>query len=1061
MKLETENKSINSLLTYKYILCENKSTNPEKPFNYMLYGGSNNTDEVNDRLKHDVKYSSIYEYIRENSKVKPYIDFDIKDEHRFKYESEDDLKKIINLKNTILKKLINIFKSTLYKLGCDVNYNNILILDGSRTYKKDLNQFFKVSFHLTINLNYVFENQSTAKHILLKTFKNVELELTNNTYLFKHVDDAVYGKTQRMRTINSNKHLYDKEKLKPINKEGEIIKVNNYIDYLITYFNDDYIILNADIEDDLYIKNEKVKKTTTANKNILFNKYNNDIQKLLINKGMKTATINGLINNTFYKVLYNHNVDGCVYGNRKHDRVINNNAICYAYVKNGIVYGGCWGAECKKNKKINLGCILERSPLEEKEKAEQVSAPLLGLNDEVKKIYNRFINDDDLRALCIKSAYGTGKTYILNEYVNKYIFKFEQATKREARVLVISTRQSYARAMCVHSMKDLKINNYLDYTKEEKEKINNVNRLCLSLEGLFNMMFEKWKPYDVIILDESESITRHLFSCTIKQGAYATYERLKLLLSRSKKLFIMDADLGTASLQLTGQYEHNKILCINNQYTKTKREYITTYDKEDFINDIKANMFNNQNVYIVCLSATDAMNINNILTHTADILKKKIKLFYGDAGDNIKQELKEVNHSWSNANVIITTSTTGAGIDYNIKDHIYKIYGYISAGSACPSEFLQILNRVRAPINNNITLLLDSKLKLPYNILDLNDRSHSNIYTVNNAKYRLDELNKHIINDEVYFTYEDEEGYINNERQYKERDPCFTTLTYYNYLTTALNNNSNIYTLILKLLIEQQGNKIHFDPVKMKQPKTENQKIKQLQNTETQHICRNDTDIIKMKQEKTEKEKLILKKKRFEYDLKINKDHADGDEIKQIIKLVYKNNKSTIISNLKECYIKSEFKDTLRTDKEYTDETQRTKDLKLSVFRKVLKLINYDYTHTYIITPEQMKEYEDALNITPQEKNIISRYKLGNYEYIRAALNKYGFNIKKDLERCIVNKVKITKGVKKYIVCPCPDIYNVLNLIVNNNVQYEENIKMLCNNYNKYIHIQSRKRLIE
>jgi hypothetical protein len=1059
MKLETQNQDITRLLNFKYVLCENKSKNPLKPFNYLLYGGTDDEKVINDVLKEN---KALYEYIRENVKVKPYIDFEIEDETRFKYYNDDELNKLKTIKKTILKKLVIIFKLTLFKLGCNIDYTNILILDGSRVYTKGLNNFYKISFHLTINLYYVFNTQEHAKNILLNTFLNTEKETYNTSYLYKHIDSRVYGKTQRMRTINSNKTAYDTERLKPVNIECELLKVDEPINYLITYFNDDYIIINNGVNEETFNKiEEKGKDPSTRDKKApqKNNKYTNDIQKLLFKKGMKTATIPEIVNNTFYKILYNPNHDVCVYGNKTHNRVMFNNPICYAYIHNGTVYAGCWGEECRKKPKIKLGCILERSPLEDDYKTLRIKAPILGLNDEVKATYNKFINNDDLRALCVKSSYGTGKTYILNEYVNKYILKLEKEQKRKARVLVLSTRQSYARSMCSHSMKDIKINNYLDFTKEEKEHINKLNRLCVSLEGLYNMMFERWKPYDIIIIDESESVCRHIFSTTIKQGAYATYERIKLLMSKSKKIFMMDADLTCPSLNLIGQFKENQIININNTYTNEGRTYTTTYNKKGFIDDIKTNIINNQNVYIVCLSATEAINLYNELEPLIKTFNKTIQTYYGEAGDNIKEELKEVNNNWSLYNVVITTSTTGAGIDYNIKNHFHKIYGYITAGCACPSEFLQILNRVRHPINNNINLLLDSKLKLPKNILELYEENEQYIYTVNNAKYILDELNKHIINDEVYYTYEDDEGFINNKKEYKERDYNFSMLTYYNYLTTNLNNTGAVYTLILQLLIEQQNNIIIFDPEKIKQQKGENHRLKKLQNVKIANMTIYETETILTKHQKTENEKLILTKNKIKSELKVKHHNADNEDNKKLIEIMYKTSKHAVIKNLKECYIKPEFKETLRTEKEYTDETQRIKDLKLTLFRKVLKLLNYEYTQEYIINNEIMNGAINKFTITSQEARVISRSKLGAYEYMRATLNKYGFNLIKVLDRKTINGEKITAGVKHYIIKPNEDLFNVFNLIVNNNNYYDETIKSLCSNYNKYIHLQQNKKL--
>ena len=81
-------------------------------------------------------------------------------------------------------------------------------------------------------------------------------------------------------------------------------------------------------------------------------------------------------------------------------------------------------------------------------------------------------------------------------------------------------------------------------------------------------------------------------------------------------------------------------------------------------NDIHDKFENIYNSKITEKEITDFINIYN----------KKLGLYFGDAGDVVKKELRNVNINWSKLNVVITTSTTGAGIDYNIKNHFFYIY---------------------------------------------------------------------------------------------------------------------------------------------------------------------------------------------------------------------------------------------------------------------------------------------------------------------------------------------------------------------------------------------------
>ena len=144
-------------------------------------------------------------------------------------------------------------------------------------------------------------------------------------------------------------------------------------------------------------------------------------------------------------------------------------------------------------------------------------------------------------------------------------------------------------------------------------------------------------------------------------------------------------------------------------------------------------------------------------------------------------------------------------------------------------------------------------------------------------------------------------------------------------------------------------------------------------------------------------------------------------------------------------------------DKEYTDESQRTKDIRLNLYKRVLTLTKYDYTKDFIITNDHMNTYIKDFTFTQQEQRVISRSKLGAYELIRSIFNKYGFDLKKVLDRKTINGKKETTGIKHYILTPNEELFNTFNLIVKNSEKYEDNIIKLCSNFNKYVHLQESK----
>jgi len=1035
----TITKQTNELLfNNKFILGCNKANTPDKSF--YVYQGFDDAGVLNDELKRGLP---LYELIREGSIVKPYIDYDDTDPERNRINNMKDFIFLSEVgKKEILKRLVNIFVLACVNLGCNLNIDDVLIIDGSRKIVIDNKTIYKYSFHITtINNRFVFKNTSQCKINLIPSLENAEKELYNNLTIFKNIDVSVYGKTQRLRTVYSPKSNFDLVVLTPINRDAEEINLYEPINYLVQYFNDDYVFINClEISKTEPVKHITIDKVKQEN---IINNYSKDILKILVNKGMATATIQQVTNKNNYNtyhILYNPIINTCIYG-QAHTRPARGICVCYAYVLNGNVYAGCWGNICKSNQHINIGSVLEVSPMEDVNNAFQVNEKYLTENkkNKVNEYMNDFVNNPNLKILCIKSGTGTGKTYLLNQYI-----------KQGARVLLISTRQSYARSICGQSLKELNIINYLDY-KEDKTTDNNdiykLNRLCISMEGLNGLMLDRWKPYEYVIIDESESVCRHLFSHTIKSGSYGTFERLRLLIEKSTKTFLLDADLSNPSLALINNYNHSQILKINNTYDSNNKTYYFTKDKKEFINDIKTHIILNRKLYIVCLSKTEANELYDVLKPTFNNNNKRCLLLHGDIGDIEKRNLNNVNMNWINEDVIITTSTTGAGVDFNIKNHFDFVYGFITAGCSPPVEFMQIIDRVRNPINKLVTVLIDGKIQIP--------NENTFLCTLNNSKFIIDELNKNtVLSDLVNRTYEDVEGFINNEIIYVEKNNDYSKLTYYNYLTNTLNNTNNNYLLVLKLLLLQKGHKCIIDLEKYKQKKAKNNEAEHLKQHKIISYTNNEIENIYKKQIKTTSEKEIMKKIKICNTFEIHKTKRDDEQTNIILDTMSKPANKDAISLILKSHITDEHNEELiNFNKEYSDETDKIRQNKFNLYRRLLTLIKYDYTADFKISVEEMLKIETEYIITDVERRCITRTKINGYMFIHSLLNKYGLILNKNWLTKRTGKAR-TNIINGYTITQDKNIYGCVNLLIKNNNKYDERLKGLCNIYNQFNDLQ-------
>ena len=1047
------------LLTHKYILGFNKS----KTGHYYEYKGFNKHKQINEELQ---KGLPLFELITGTRPVKPYIDFDElfdrKDsknrtpKEALKIRNKKGLDFIVNnLKPHMITRLSNIFIQACINVGIPANDEQLLIIDGSRIVTINNSEYYKMSFHITLNNKYVFKTTADVLKVFIPALKCAERELYNSSTYYEDIDPAVYGKTQRLRTIYSPKTENDKNVFIPINKEGQEIKTQDNVLYLVQYFKDDYILVNVPTIEHKEVTEptDKKQEYEHTDKNV----YTQDILKLLHKHGMNTASIpkNGIdrntnTNQTYYKILYNPDVNKCIYGN-EHDRPRRGIPVCHAYIFNGQCYVGCWGSKCKTLEKVNIGTIIERSPMCDPSFAVQVNERYLTMtpNNKVNQLCEDFIKDPTKKALVIKSETGTGKTYLLTQYITMYEQKKEREEQTGARVIVISTRRSYSNSICDSTLKQLNIVNYLDY-KENKQLDNNlmykVPKLCLSMESLQSLLLNDWRPYDIVVIDEAESVCRHLYSATVKSGSYGAFKALRKLIEYSKKVILLDADAGTPTMTLINNINNDSIVKINNNFKKDHRQYFMTKNKEGFVNELKANIEQKVNQYIVCLSKNEADALQRTLTPFCNN-DYKIICITADSDTKTKKGLGTVNTLWTNYNTVITTSTTGAGVDYNVKDHFNNVYGYASAGSCPPVEFIQILDRVRYPTTKNVKILIDSSMCIPTN--------DTYIYTVNNSKYYIDELNKNTeVSKPVNNTYYDHvNDLVKTQTVYEVKNTDYSMLTYYNYLSKYLNNGQSNYILYLKLLLEQRGHTVTIDEEKHKQVKAKIKPHERYNDINVKEYTAEQLQKIYYEKEKTEKSQKVLKKVDICNVFNIHKSKRDHEDIKGIIDTYHTPTNKSAIKLILKHFVKNEHCDIVMNPlKEHIDENDKIRQNKMNMFSRLMEVIKYDYTNNYTIDIPTMDNILKEYKTTPTERKSISRTQLDEYKTIQTILKKYGLNLTKKSISKRDDTGKVKKCLTGYNIVHDNDLYNCIYLLVKKHGadKFDNNLITLCNDHTEY-----------
>ena len=119
--------------------------------------------------------------------------------------------------------------------------------------------------------------------------------------------------------------------------------------------------------------------------------------------------------------------------------------------------------------------------------------------------------------------------------------------------------------------------NYLD--SYEKPNVWDSPRLVVQLDSLLNIIIRNDSfrnsnefdlAFDMIVLDESESLLNHFDEKTMERKEIDTWEFLDAILKHSKKLVLMDGDVSARTLSFTSSYgQMSYINNINNESNRS------------------------------------------------------------------------------------------------------------------------------------------------------------------------------------------------------------------------------------------------------------------------------------------------------------------------------------------------------------------------------------------------------------------------------------------------------------------------------------------------------------
>lgn len=342
-------------------------------------------------------------------------------------------------------------------------------------------------------------------------------------------------------------------------------------------------------------------------------------------------------------------------------------------------------------KKFNFEMVLD-TPIQNKnieyhniEEAYLLENDLVTIKPSVDTHLERLFTDDSVSSLNIKSPYGTSKTQLLIKTIEKYEPK---------KILFLSYRKSLTYDL-QNNFDKLAFHNYLEHSLDS-------NRLIMQSESLLKLdrlSFDGEVPkFDLVVIDESESVLNNFNSQTFDGKAETIYDYLRAIIENCGKLITLDGDQHNRTYAFTSSFPGKSINIINT-INNNQKKLILTDSEYHYKCDIYNSLETGKKIVICSQSASMAETYYNELKEKYPDLKMSLTI--GKTDDTTKTEqAKDINLHWE-VDVLIYSPSVEAGCNFD-KVWFDKEYLILSTGANSQRAVFQMLARVRKFKSNDI-----------------------------------------------------------------------------------------------------------------------------------------------------------------------------------------------------------------------------------------------------------------------------------------------------------------------------------------------------------------------
>ena len=344
------------------------------------------------------------------------------------------------------------------------------------------------------------------------------------------------------------------------------------------------------------------------------------------------------------------------------------------------------------------------------------------INDKNDFFQNEIINffeSDKLKTLSLRSPYGTGKTQLIKKLIDTFEPK---------KILWLSYRKTLTNNIIggENFGEEYGFKNYQDGALD-------ADRLIIQLESILKLSCQmdfidddtvEYPNYDLVIVDEVESILAQFNSPTFKGMSKECFEFVQNIIINSKKMIVLDGDINDRTYRFIDTFG-NSIKLVND-IKINQRHFVVTRDEFLYLKKIEKDLNNDLNVVIVSMSSNKCEFFKSYFEEK--IPKLRVLIYTGSSGDDTREDFKNVDEIWSGCQLLIYSPTCEAGVNFDLP-HFNKMYGFLVEQSTTQRGLCQMFARIRQLTDPNILLLT----RLEYNE-----------HLTENCLYNFDEVEKSI-----------------------------------------------------------------------------------------------------------------------------------------------------------------------------------------------------------------------------------------------------------------------------------------------------------------------------